>query len=48
MLSLKKKKKSKYKEWRMDTLRNDDFNQMKLLVKELSKLRKEEKTTIKK
>lgn len=43
MLCLKKKKKQKYKEWRMDTLRADDFNQMRLMAKELAKLRKEDK-----
>jgi len=47
-LSLKKKKKSKYKEWRMDTMRSDDFNQMKLMTKELNKMRKEEKHIFKK
>lgn len=26
ILSIKKKRKSKYKEWRMDTMRTDDFN----------------------
>ena len=32
----------------MDTLRVDDFNQMRLLTKELSKMRKEEKMPLKK
>lgn len=45
MLALKKKRKSKYKEWRMDTLRSDDFAQMKLMTKELAKLRKDDKIT---
>lgn len=40
---MKKKKKQKYKEWRMDTLRADDFNQMRLMAKQLQKLRKEDK-----
>lgn len=31
----------------MDTLRMDDFNQMKLLTKELSKMRKEDKVSVK-
>lgn len=32
----------------MDTLRGDDFNMMKLMTKELAKLRNEDKTHIKK
>ena len=31
----------------MDTLRADDFNQMKLMKKELTKMRKEEKIPVK-
>lgn len=41
------KKKVKNKEFRKDTLRYDDFNQMNLLCKELSKLRKEDKMSFK-
>eukprot|EP00347_Sterkiella_histriomuscorum_P014204 403361772 len=48
LLSVKQKRKSKYKEWRMDTMRSDDFNQMKLMSKELQKLRKEDKVISKK
>jgi hypothetical protein len=43
ILTSKKKRKQKYKEWRMDTLRDDDFNQMNLLAKELSKMRRDDK-----
>lgn len=38
--SKKNKKQSKWREWRMDMLRLDDFNQMRLMQKELVKLRK--------
>lgn len=38
--SKKNKKQTKWREWRMDMLRLDDFNQMKLMQKELTKLRK--------
>lgn len=38
--SKKNKKQQKYKEWRMDTLRVDDLTQMRLMAKELSKMRK--------
>lgn len=49
MLQQKKsKKKNKYKEWRLDTLRNEDFNQMRLMTKQLQKLRNEEKSSVKK
>jgi hypothetical protein len=36
----KNKKQQKYKEWRMDMLRVDDLTQMRLMQKELSKMRK--------
>ena len=38
--SKKNKKQSKWREWRMDMLRLDDFNQMRMMQKELVKLRK--------
>lgn len=38
--SKKNKKQQKYKEWRMDTLRVDDMQQMRLMQKELQKMRK--------
>lgn len=40
LTSKKHKKQNKYKEWRMDTLRVDDLTQMRLMAKELSKMRK--------
>jgi hypothetical protein len=36
----KNKKQQKYREWRMDMLRMDDLTQMRLMQKELSKMRK--------
>jgi hypothetical protein len=41
-------RKVKCKEWRLDTLRADDSSMMKLMAKELSKLRNEDRTHIKK
>lgn len=38
--SKKNKKNTKWREWRMDMLRLDDFNQMRMMQKELVKLRK--------
>ena len=38
--SKKNKKQTKWREWRMDMLRLDDFNQMKLMAKELTRHRK--------
>ena len=38
--SKKNKKQTKWREWRMDMLRLDDFNQMRMMQKELVKLRK--------
>lgn len=48
LLSQKKMKKAKCKEWRQDTLRGDDTSMMMLMTKELAKLRNEDKTHVKK
>jgi len=40
LASKKHKKQQKYREWRMDTLRVDDLTQMRLMSKELCKMRK--------
>jgi hypothetical protein len=40
LTSKKNKKQQKYKEWRMDMLRMDDLTQMRLMAKELAKMRK--------
>ena len=40
MRAKKNKKQQKFKDWRMDMLRMDDLTQMRLMSKELSKMRK--------
>jgi hypothetical protein len=47
-LAYKKNKKPKYVEWRMDALRRNDLNTMRAMTKDLGKLRKDDRLSLRK